>query len=125
MVSGSVSVTIVPATHVVESSAPGAGDLGGAASTSYISVRGLSKTFAGRNTVVHALAAVDLDVAEGEFVSIIGPSGCGKSTLLMLLSGLDRATAGTVRVGGRVIDRPTSDLGIVFQQDVLLEWRTA
>jgi NitT/TauT family transport system ATP-binding protein len=58
-------------------------------------------------------------------VSVIGPSGCGKSTLLMLLSGLDRATSGIIRVGGKIIDSPTSDLGIVFQQDVLLEWRTA
>src|SRR5260370_1148199 len=63
--------------------------------------------------------------ADRAVVSVIGPSGCGKSTLLMLLSGLDRATSGTIRVGGKIIDRPTSDLGIVFQQDVLLEWRTA
>ena len=91
----------------------------------YISIRGLSKTFTGRNTVVEALAAMELDVAGGEFVSIIGPSGCGKSTLLMLISGLDRATSGSVRVGGKAIEGPTSDLGIVFQQDVLLEWRSA
>jgi NitT/TauT family transport system ATP-binding protein len=91
----------------------------------YISIRGVSKTFIGRNATVEALSAIDLDVADGEFVSVIGPSGCGKSTLLMLLSGLDLATAGTVRVGGKIIDRPTSNLGIVFQTDVLLEWRTA
>src|ERR1700716_2057761 len=96
-----------------------------ATSGGYISIRGVSKTFIGRNAVVEALSAVDLDVADGEFVSVIGPSGCGKSTLLMLLSGLDLATTGTIRVGGKLIDRPTSDLGIVFQQDVLLEWRTA
>ncbi len=96
-----------------------------ASSGGYISIRGVSKTFIGRNAVVEALSAIDLDVADGEFVSVIGPSGCGKSTLLMLLSGLDLATAGTIRVGGRIIDRPTSDLGIVFQTDVLLEWRTA
>jgi len=96
-----------------------------AAAGAYISIRGVSKTFTGRNAVVEALSAIDLDVADGEFVSVIGPSGCGKSTLLMLLSGLDRATSGTIRVGGKIIDKPTSDLGIVFQQDVLLEWRTA
>jgi NitT/TauT family transport system ATP-binding protein len=95
------------------------------ASGDYISIRGVSKTFIGRNAIVEALSAIDLNVADGEFVSVIGPSGCGKSTLLMLLSGLDRATSGTIRVGGKIIDRPTSDLGIVFQQDVLLEWRTA
>jgi NitT/TauT family transport system ATP-binding protein len=97
----------------------------GAAAGTYISIQGVSKTFTGRNAVVEALSAIDLDVADGEFVSVIGPSGCGKSTLLMLLSGLDRATSGIIRVGGKLIDKPTSDLGIVFQQDVLLEWRTA
>jgi NitT/TauT family transport system ATP-binding protein len=98
---------------------------GAAASGDYISIRGVSKTYIGRNAVVEAIGAIDLDVPDGEFVSVIGPSGCGKSTLLMLLSGLDRATTGTIRIGGKIIDRPTSDLGIVFQQDVLLEWRTA
>src|SRR5947207_3191861 len=96
-----------------------------AAARAYISIRGVSKTFIGRNAVVEALSAIDLDVADGEFVSVIGPSGCGKSTLLMLLSGLDRATSGTIRVGGKIINGPMSDLGIVFQQDVLLDWRTA
>jgi NitT/TauT family transport system ATP-binding protein len=96
-----------------------------ATSGGYISIRGVSKTFTGRSAIVEAIGAIDLDVADGEFVSVIGPSGCGKSTLLMLLSGLDRATTGTIRVGGKIIDSPTSDLGIVFQQDVLLEWRTA
>jgi NitT/TauT family transport system ATP-binding protein len=96
-----------------------------ATSGGYISIRGVSKTFMGRSAIVEAIGAIDLDVADGEFVSVIGPSGCGKSTLLMLLSGLDRATTGTIRVGGKIIDSPTSDLGIVFQQDVLLEWRTA
>jgi NitT/TauT family transport system ATP-binding protein len=95
------------------------------ASGDYISIRGVSKTFVGRNAVVEAIGAFDLDVADGEFVSVIGPSGCGKSTLLMLLAGLDRATTGTIRIGGRIIEAPTSELGIVFQQDVLLEWRTA
>lgn len=96
-----------------------------AASGEYISIRGVSKSFVGRNSVVQALTAIDLDIADGEFVSVIGPSGCGKSTLLMLLSGLEPASGGTIRVGGKVIKGPTSDLGIVFQQDVLLEWRTA
>ncbi len=91
----------------------------------YISIRGTSKSFVGRNAVVHALSEVDLDIADGEFVSVIGPSGCGKSTLLMLLAGLEPASSGTMRVGNKNVDGPTPDLGIVFQQDVLLEWRTA
>ena len=91
----------------------------------FIAIKGVSKIFAGRNATVQALNLVDLAVADGEFVSIIGPSGCGKSTLLMLVSGLIPATTGTIHVGGKPIDGPNSELGIVFQQDVLLEWRTA
>jgi NitT/TauT family transport system ATP-binding protein len=91
----------------------------------FISIKGVSKIFAGRNASVHALDMVDLSVAAGEFVSIIGPSGCGKTTLTMLVSGLAPVTTGTIEVGGKLIDGPTSDLGIVFQHDVLLEWRTA
>ena len=95
------------------------------AADSFISIRNISKTFASRRDLVHALAPLDLDIAPGEFVSIIGPSGCGKSTLMMMLSGLTAATTGTVHVGGKRVQGPISDLGIVFQHDVLLEWRTA
>jgi NitT/TauT family transport system ATP-binding protein len=95
------------------------------AESGYISIRNVSKSFAGRSGSVQALNAIDLDIADGEFVSVIGPSGCGKSTLLMLLAGLEAATGGNLLVGGRAIKGPVSDLGIVFQQDVLLEWRTA
>jgi NitT/TauT family transport system ATP-binding protein len=91
----------------------------------YISIRGTSKSFAGRNSVVQALTEINLDIADGEFVSVIGPSGCGKSTLLMLLAGLEPPSSGTMRVGNKNVDGPTPNLGIVFQQDVLLEWRTA
>jgi NitT/TauT family transport system ATP-binding protein len=91
----------------------------------FISIEGVSKIFTGRNATVQALDMVDLTVADGEFVSIIGPSGCGKTTLSMLIAGLELPTTGTIRVGGKLIDGPTSQLGIVFQQDVLLEWRTA
>ncbi|SEQ27059.1 NitT/TauT family transport system ATP-binding protein [Faunimonas pinastri] len=91
----------------------------------HIAISGVSKTFRGRNGDVHALQDIDLDIRRGEFVSILGPSGCGKSTLLMLVSGLVSSTRGTIRVGEKTIKGPNSDVGIVFQQDVLLEWRTA
>jgi NitT/TauT family transport system ATP-binding protein len=74
---------------------------------------------------VQALAPVDLNVADGEFISIVGPSGCGKSTLLRLVAGLLPASGGSVEVGGRRIAGPVTELGIVFQQPVLLDWRTA
>jgi NitT/TauT family transport system ATP-binding protein len=64
-----------------------------------------------------ALAGVDLQVASGEFVSVVGPSGCGKSTLLRIASGLSKATGGTVTV-------QTGKIGYVFQDPTLLPWRT-
>ena len=74
---------------------------------------------------LHALAPVDLTVAEGEFIAIVGPSGCGKSTLLRMVSGLLPCSEGEIRAGGRLVRGPVTQLGIVFQQPVLLEWRTA
>ncbi|WP_210486448.1 ABC transporter ATP-binding protein [Microvirga antarctica] len=73
---------------------------------------------------MEALSPTSLTVAEGEFVSIVGPSGCGKSTLLRIVAGLDSATKGRVSIGTRVVDKPETDVGIVFQSPVLLDWRT-
>jgi len=95
------------------------------AADAHISITGVSKTFKGRAGDVHALQDIDLTIRRGEFVSILGPSGCGKSTLLMLLSGLVPSTKGMIKVGDKTVEGPNPDIGIVFQQDVLLEWRTA
>jgi len=75
---------------------------------------------------VTALTGVDLDVAPGEFVSLIGPSGCGKSTLLRLIADLDAPTSGEVTVFGKTAHqaRLDQDYGIAFQQAGLLPWRT-
>jgi NitT/TauT family transport system ATP-binding protein len=73
---------------------------------------------------VRALDAITFDVKQGEFLSVLGPSGCGKSTLLALATGLDLPSEGRVEVAGRRVDRPVTDVGIVFQTDVLLDWRT-
>jgi NitT/TauT family transport system ATP-binding protein len=75
--------------------------------------------------LVQALAPVDLDVRDGEFISIVGPSGCGKSTLLRLVAGLLAASDGIVVINNRNVSKPVTELGIVFQQPVLLDWRTA
>src|SRR5437762_12494650 len=72
-----------------------------------------------------ALADISFAVQPGEFVSVLGPSGCGKSTLLALASGLVFPTKGEVRVAARRVERPVTDIGIVFQTDVLLDWRRA
>ncbi|WP_163849104.1 ABC transporter ATP-binding protein [Pseudooceanicola aestuarii] len=73
----------------------------------------------------HALGPIDLDVKPGEFVSLIGPSGCGKSTTLLLASGLEPASAGMISVDGQPLTRPISEVGIVFQDHLLLDFRTA
>ena len=73
---------------------------------------------------VEALAGISLKVGMGEFVSLVGPSGCGKSTLLRIVAGLRPATSGAVTVAGRQVTRPIADIGMVFQQPVLLKWRS-
>ena len=90
-----------------------------------VELAGVAKTSRRRGVETHALASVDLAIREGEFLAIVGPSGCGKSTLLRLVAGLHLASAGEVRIGGRVVDRPQTALGIVFQSPVLLDWRDA
>lgn len=71
-----------------------------------------------------ALENISFRIEQGEFISIVGPSGCGKSTLLMITAGLIRASSGRVSVQGITVDKPISDLGFVFQKDLLLEWRS-
>lgn len=71
-----------------------------------------------------ALEQISLQVMQGEFISLIGPSGCGKTTLLSLISGLLTPTAGTVRIAGELIKRPTPKVGYMLQQDYLFPWRT-
>lgn len=72
---------------------------------------------------VDALTNINLEVTSGEFLSVLGPSGCGKSTLLSIIAGLDGPTLGTVRINGDLIDGPYKPAGVVFQRDLLLEWR--
>lgn len=74
---------------------------------------------------VHALSDITLRIQRGHFVSILGPSGCGKSTLLMIAAGLRACTTGEVRFNGVRVTRAQSEAGIVFQNDALLDWRTA
>ena len=89
-----------------------------------IKLAGVSKTYAASDGLVHALEQVSLDVPTGEFLSILGPSGCGKSTLMLMIAGLLAPSAGEIRVGGKPVTRPQTDVGIVFQNPVLLDWRT-
>ncbi|GAA2961711.1 ABC transporter ATP-binding protein [Microbacterium schleiferi] len=94
--------------------------------TPTVRARGVGKVFPTSGADVTALTGVDLDVAPGEFVSLIGPSGCGKSTLLRLIADLDGATTGELQIFGKAAHqaRIDQDYGIAFQQAGLLPWRT-
>ena len=70
-----------------------------------------------------ALENVDLTIRENEFVSLVGPSGCGKSTLLKIMNALIRPSRGTAMFNGQTLVKPSREIGIVFQQPVLLPWR--
>ncbi|MTB87643.1 ABC transporter ATP-binding protein [Aeromicrobium senzhongii] len=72
-----------------------------------------------------ALDGLDLDIAAGEFLTLVGPSGCGKSTVLDLISGLAAPTSGSLTIDGAPITGPGLDRSVVFQQYTLLPWRTA
>jgi len=76
---------------------------------------------------LRALADVDLDVADGEFVTVVGPSGCGKTTLLRTIGGLEEPTTGEVTVDGDppAVAQSAARLGFVFQEHTLLPWKTA
>jgi NitT/TauT family transport system ATP-binding protein len=90
-----------------------------------IRLESVQKTFRRGVQSTHALDDVSLTVVEHEFVAIVGPSGCGKSTLLRLVAGLMGADGGRIEVGGRQVTGPVTELGIVFQKPVLLDWRNA
>jgi NitT/TauT family transport system ATP-binding protein len=93
---------------------------------SVIALENISKAFQTRRATVRALDGIQLSIREKEFVCLIGPSGCGKSTILGLIAGLTRPTSGTVRFQGATIElaRQGHQIGLVFQDPVLLPWRT-
>src|SRR4030088_2473709 len=89
-----------------------------------IEIEGVSKTYRTRDGEVPSLRPLDVTVHAGEFLVVVGPSGCGKSTLLRMIAGLLPPTEGEIRVQGRVVTRPHSDVGIVFQSPLLLPRRS-
>jgi|SRR5882672_5925537 len=88
-----------------------------------VSIRAVRKVYASKAGPVDALGPIDLDIGSGRFVSLVGPSGCGKSTLLLMLAGLLDITEGTIGVADRPVRGPLTDVGIVFQGNVLVDWR--
>jgi len=90
-----------------------------------ISLRGVTKVFPGHegHPDVHALGPIDLDIARGEFFTVVGPSGCGKSTLLDVLAGMARVTAGTAMFEDKPLTGTVPNgIGAVFQQDASFFW---
>ena len=90
----------------------------------FIKIRGLVKTFGKAENMVTALSDVDVSLAAGSFTTVVGPSGCGKSTLLRIVAGLLPYSRGTVMLDGQPIRGTRRDVGVVFQNSILLPWRT-
>jgi NitT/TauT family transport system ATP-binding protein len=87
--------------------------------------RAVGKQFAAKGGTFVALDNVSFEIGGGEFVSLIGPSGCGKSTLMLITAGLIPPTSGEIRVADKAMAGPLTDVGIVFQDHLLLDFRTA
>jgi NitT/TauT family transport system ATP-binding protein len=94
----------------------------GAAET-LVRFENVSKYYGEGEKAVHVVDDVSFAAHRSEFISILGPSGCGKSTMMMLTSGLIPASTGTISINGKEVRKPYTDLGVVFQQDLLMDWR--
>jgi nitrate/nitrite transport system ATP-binding protein len=88
----------------------------------FVEIAALGKTYATVTGTAEIVRDFNLYVSEGEFVCLLGHSGCGKSTVLSILMGLNQATTGGIVIGGREIDGPGTDRGVVFQSATLLPW---
>ncbi len=92
--------------------------------TPFIEVSDLEKRYDTRNGPINAIEKVSFNVSKGEFISIVGPSGCGKSTLMKMIGKLLQPTSGSINFHGLPAGASSPDLGMVFQDAVLLPWRT-
>lgn len=89
----------------------------------FLQIINLNKVFKTGNTSAHVLKDISITIEEGEFICVVGPSGCGKSTLMRCIAGLEAATSGQLILQGQRIDSPPTNMGVVFQRDLLMEWR--
>lgn len=96
----------------------------GAGARARIEIDNVSLRYFSTQGETQALQGISLDIAAGEFVSIIGQSGCGKSTLLSIIAGILEPSGGSVRVDGNPVTAPSQRIGYMLQQDYLYEWRT-
>ena len=99
-------------------------ELVGGRDDAFIRFADVSKWYGEKANRLHAVDNVSFEAKRGVFISVLGPSGCGKSTMVMLTSGLEKLTSGSIEIAGLPVIKPYTDLGIVFQQDLLMEWRS-
>lgn len=91
-----------------------------------ITINNLSKVFGeDGDTPFRALKKINVNITAGEFISVVGASGCGKSTLMLMVAGLLKGSTGQISVNGKPVKEPITDVGIAFQDHLLLEFRTA
>jgi NitT/TauT family transport system ATP-binding protein len=88
-----------------------------------IELKGVAKTYGAGESEVVSVKPIDFSIRDSEFVVVVGPSGCGKTTLLRMLAGLLPPSSGEIVVEGRVVTKPHRNVGIVFQNPLLLPWR--
>ena len=89
-----------------------------------IEIKNINKSFDGRGKNLSVLENINLTIEDGELVCLLGPSGCGKTTLLRLIAGLDHPTSGEIIANGEVVEKPSGDRAVIFQQYSLFPWLT-
>ena len=89
-----------------------------------IEIKNINKSFDGRGKNLSVLEDINLNIGDGELVCLLGPSGCGKTTLLRLIAGLDHPTSGEIVANGEVVEKPSGDRAVIFQQYSLFPWLT-
>lgn len=90
-----------------------------------IEIKNINKSFEGKKSdELSVLEDINVHIDDGELVCLLGPSGCGKTTLLRLIAGLDHPTSGEIVANGEVVEKPSGDRAVIFQQYSLFPWLT-
>ncbi|MGM0562348.1 MAG: ABC transporter ATP-binding protein [Pseudomonadota bacterium] len=91
--------------------------------SAYVELENVDKVYPSPKGSVHALEGIDLEIHSEQFLSLLGPSGCGKSTILKLVASLEPISGGSLRIKGAPVNGAPQGMGVVFQRDILLDWR--
>ena len=89
-----------------------------------IEIKNINKSFDGRGKSLSVLENINLEINDGELICLLGPSDCGKTTLLRLIAGLDQPTSGEIVANGELVEKPSGDRAVIFQQYSLFPWLT-